>query len=223
VSYPAYEELELPLLKLIYERGGRVYEMKASDTYDLLADYFNLSDLERKQTRDNLLNDGRNELVWNNRVQWARRKLNEYGYLSPSQRGLWKLSQEGVAKARTISTGKFLHVSYPDEVAASIFEGAKRTVQVNAFERSTEARQQCIDFYGYSCSVCNFNFLDHYGERGRHFIHVHHIVPLSSINQVYEVDPIADLRPVCPNCHAMLHRTTPPCSIEELKKIITKT
>ena len=32
----------------------------------------------------------------------------------------------------------------------------------------------------------------------------------------YDVDPINDLMPVCPNCHAMLHRRTPPFSVEEL-------
>ncbi|MDC9497701.1 MULTISPECIES: HNH endonuclease [unclassified Pseudoalteromonas] len=37
-------------------------------------------------------------------------------------------------------------------------------------------------------------------------MHVHHIVPISDIGDEYQVDPIRDLRPVCPNCHAMLHR-----------------
>jgi 5-methylcytosine-specific restriction protein A len=32
----------------------------------------------------------------------------------------------------------------------------------------------------------------------------------------YIVDPVKDLEPVCPNCHAMLHRKDPPYSIEEL-------
>jgi 5-methylcytosine-specific restriction protein A len=30
------------------------------------------------------------------------------------------------------------------------------------------------------------------------------------------LDPEADLRPVCPNCHAMLHRTKPAMSVSEL-------
>ena len=37
----------------------------------------------------------------------------------------------------------------------------------------------------------------------------------------YQVDPVRDLRPVCPNCHAMLHQRRPgPFGIEELKGII---
>lgn len=75
---------------------------------------------------------------------------------------------------------------------------------------------RCIDH----CSVCNFNFYDKYGEIGKDFIHVHHLVPLHEIKDVYEIDPIRDLRPVCPNCHAMLHKRNPALSIEELKEVI---
>jgi len=34
---------------------------------------------------------------------------------------------------------------------------------------------------------------------------VHHLVPISKIGKKYRVDPIKDLRPVCPNCHAVIH------------------
>jgi 5-methylcytosine-specific restriction protein A len=44
---------------------------------------------------------------------------------------------------------------------------------------------------------------------------------LAQVGGEYQVDPIADLRPVCPNCHAMLHSRRPtPLSIAELKRII---
>nr|WP_251129572.1 MULTISPECIES: HNH endonuclease [unclassified Exiguobacterium] len=63
-----------------------------------------------------------------------------------------------------------------------------------------------MEYYGVSCQVCQIDFEQIYGEVGRDFIHVHHIKPLHDIGQNYVVDPITDLRPVCPNCHAMLHR-----------------
>ncbi|MEW5967974.1 MAG: HNH endonuclease [Pseudomonadota bacterium] len=47
-------------------------------------------------------------------------------------------------------------------------------------------------------------------------MHVHHLKPLALTDGAYELDPIADLRPVCPNCHAMLHRGENVLSIEEL-------
>jgi len=40
---------------------------------------------------------------------------------------------------------------------------------------------------------------------------------ISSISKGYEVDPENDLVPVCPNCHAMLHRHDPPYTVAELK------
>jgi 5-methylcytosine-specific restriction protein A len=56
-----------------------------------------------------------------------------------------------------------------------------------------------------------------YGEIGKNFIHVHHVKPLSEIDEQYKINPIKDLRPVCPNCHAMLHKRKPAYSIEEIQ------
>lgn len=63
------------------------------------------------------------------------------------------------------------------------------------------------------------NFKDTYGKIGEDYIHVHHEVEISSIAEEYEVDPIEDLKPVCPNCHAMLHRRKPAYTIDELRRI----
>jgi len=67
--------------------------------------------------------------------------------------------------------------------------------------------------------VCGMDFVSRYGELGSGFIHVHHVIPVSKMGPNYIVDPINDLTPVCPNCHAMLHRKDPPLEIEELKGI----
>lgn len=98
----------------------------------------------------------------------------------------------------------------------SIYEGAKKEVFVNSYERSREARKLCIEAHGCKCAACGMDFEKVYGEIGRGFIHVHHIVPISSIGKEYVLDPVKDLIPVCPNCHAMLHRKNPPYKIEEL-------
>lgn len=99
-------------------------------------------------------------------------------------------------------------------------EGELHEVLCNKYERNTEARKACVLLNGCSCAVCGMDFESIYGVIGRGFIHVHHIVPISSIGKTYHVNPAIDLVPVCPNCHNMLHRKEPPYTVEELQKII---
>jgi 5-methylcytosine-specific restriction enzyme A len=111
---------------------------------------------------------------------------------------------------------------FPDEVdSAKIFrEGAVRQVSVNAYERNPQARQKCIDHYGARCCACGFDFGKVFGALGEGFIHVHHLIPMSEIAEEYEIDPVEDLRPVCPNCHAMIHRGSSTLRIEEIQSIL---
>jgi 5-methylcytosine-specific restriction enzyme A len=110
----------------------------------------------------------------------------------------------------------------PEELptSRSYAEGAGKEVVVNAYERNPAARAACLRHYGYACSVCELKMEALYGRLGRKYIHVHHIVPLFRVRGRYKVDPIADLRPVCPNCHAMLHRQKPPLRISVLRKLL---
>ncbi|WP_281863993.1 HNH endonuclease [Planomicrobium okeanokoites] len=109
---------------------------------------------------------------------------------------------------------------FPDEVKDELEEGQRFTVKVNRYERNPIARKKCIEIHGDSCAVCSMNFVEVYGEVGEGFIHVHHIKPLHEIGEQYLVDYEKDLVPVCPNCHAMLHRKIEGrhLSIEELKR-----
>ncbi len=99
-------------------------------------------------------------------------------------------------------------------------EGSVRKTLTTKYERSPINRALCLAAKGYSCSVCGMNFQRTYGELGREFIHVHHTVPVSKMGENYTVDPLKELFPVCPNCHAMLHRTDPPMPIEELRSLL---
>lgn len=112
----------------------------------------------------------------------------------------------------------------PEEVvdAQTYYEGATKHITVNVYERSVKARRACITRYGVDCFVCGFNFKTVYGAAGDGFIHVHHLKPLSEVGEEYELDPVKDLRPVCPNCHAMIHRKTPAYTIEEMKELLTQ-
>jgi len=112
----------------------------------------------------------------------------------------------------------------PEEIDedTSYPEGAKRVVTVNAYERNRNARKACIRHHGHQCVVCNFSFEEHYGNIGRDHIEVHHLKPLPEIGHNYAVDPIKDLRPVCPNCHSVIHLRKPPYGIEEVKRMIRR-
>jgi len=99
-------------------------------------------------------------------------------------------------------------------------EGARKQVRVNAYERDARARKACLKQHGLNSAVCGFNFETEYGALGKGFIHVHHLKALALTDGEYELDPVNDLRPVCPNCHAMLHRPEQMLSIEELQAIL---
>lgn len=110
----------------------------------------------------------------------------------------------------------------PEEVVnpERFVEGAAKTIAVNAYERNSMARLACIQHYGAVCAICDFNFETAYGLIGKGFIHVHHIVPLAEIRKEYALDPIHDLIPVCPNCHAIIHLTQPAMSVQDLRNCV---
>lgn len=100
-------------------------------------------------------------------------------------------------------------------------EGAVSRIETNRYERNPEARRICIAFHGTSCAVCTFSFEVNYGDIGNDFIEVHHVVPVSQLGSDYRLDPIADLVPLCSNCHAMAHRgVAAPRTVAELRQAI---
>lgn len=112
----------------------------------------------------------------------------------------------------------------PEEVESveKFREGTVRQILVNAYERDREARRRCLTHYGRRCAVCQMTFAEVYGDEFASIIHVHHIVPLATIGREYEVDPLKDLRPVCPNCHAVIHSRIPEHTIEEAKALLAR-
>jgi 5-methylcytosine-specific restriction protein A len=127
-----------------------------------------------------------------------------------------RLGEYGKAAAKQLASRDRL---FPDEPEPDrkYVEGARRQVRVNAYERDPRARKACLKAHGLDCTVCGLNFEARYGALGKGFIHVHHLRPLALTGGEYELNPVADLRPVCPNCHAMLHRQEQTLSIEELR------
>ena len=113
-------------------------------------------------------------------------------------------------------------IRLPEEIpeGASYSEGCVQQIFVNRYERDPLARAACIARFGTVCTVCGHDLVSRYGEAIAGFIHIHHLKPLASVEMSYQVDPERDLRPVCPNCHAVIHRREPPYSIKEVQEFM---
>jgi 5-methylcytosine-specific restriction protein A len=111
--------------------------------------------------------------------------------------------------------------AYPAEVVGGTHPaGAVSHIQVNRFERDPDARRACLAFHGTSCAACGFSFESAYGEAGTGATAVHHVVPPAMLGSGYQLDPIADLIPLCHNCHAVAHGANPALTVSELRGII---
>lgn len=113
---------------------------------------------------------------------------------------------------------------FPDESNETplYMEGGVKSVFVNRYERSSEARAKCLDHYGLSCTVCGMSFSDRYGTSAGRPIQVHHLNPLGLVRAKTEIDPVRDLRPLCANCHAVVHLTSPPLTIGAAQAMLKK-
>jgi hypothetical protein len=96
-------------------------------------------------------------------------------------------------------------------------EGKMRRALAVRYERDPEARAACIRHYGAVCAVCGFAYGEIYGPKVDGLIVVHHLTPVAARGEQYKVDPVADLRPVCADCHLVIHRRAPPFTIAEVR------
>ncbi|MGO0883781.1 HNH endonuclease [Clostridioides difficile] len=100
-------------------------------------------------------------------------------------------------------------------------EGKVKYVYGKQYERNPKNRIEAIKYHSTKCVVCGFDFEKIYGNRGKGYIEIHHIRPLSSVGKESNINPKTDLVPICSNCHRMIHRKKDNVlSIDDLKKII---
>ena len=122
------------------------------------------------------------------------------GYFPETNREGWKDKDGNPAKLTGFSVDVYEEFKNKDE--NQIWSIIKSYLDINY-----KLRQQALDFHGYKCQVCDFDFELTYGKWGKEFAEVHHIKPLSELNGVkYETDPRTDLAVLCSNCHRMIHR-----------------
>jgi hypothetical protein len=111
----------------------------------------------------------------------------------------------------------------PDEVpVGTVFsEGRIDRIDVNRYERDRDARTACIAAHGAKCCVCGMSFAEVYGPETDGYIHVHHLRSLAELGGEYRINAVDDLRPVCPNCHAVIHHS-PGFSIDEVRAMLAR-
>ena len=65
---------------------------------------------------------------------------------------------------------------------------------------------------GVFCSVCGLDFEDRFGEFGEYLVELHQVEPLYQFSDEpfgeYAVEALEQIRPVCDNCHRLLHVST---------------
>ena len=100
-------------------------------------------------------------------------------------------------------------------------EGKRIAYYTTKYERKPQYRKEAIRIHGCRCAVCGFDFEKTYGDLGKGFIEVHHIVPLYSLEEETVPNPATDMVCLCPNCHRMIHRKKDGImTVEELKRVV---
>lgn len=153
----------------------------------------------------------KNDIITNPNFVYSRKKAGDDrikgldNYISFLEKGL---------QVTEVKTKKKIKRSTIDE------EGKHITKETTVIQRNQSARKKCIEHYGCKCAACGIVMKDVYGEIGENFIEVHHLNPIHLFDDQHVVDYKEDLIPLCPNCHAMIHKLENPGDIETLRNLI---
>lgn len=201
VSEFCFHELDLPLLSIgVYNQSGEIGGGFFNLARKLKPEYMLMSNSDVSRQERKLINSKRETGEW--------QRLSDY---------LDGISIEQIMQkfnaAKTDPT-------FPDE-NPQMSEGAKKQTLIDIRERNPEARRRCIEHWGAACCVCETDLGAKYGDAFQGKIHVHHLKPIASYDDEHSVDPINDLRPVCPNCHMIIHcKDDEPYTIDEVKGML---
>lgn len=128
---------------------------------------------------------------------------------------------------KTTDKKRKVYVYKEDEM---VFEGEKTVSKSETRKRSRKLRDAAIAHYTQPdgklyCAVCGFCFEDRYGEIGKGYAEIHHTNPVYQYSddgfEAYISEAVDKVKPVCANCHRMIHRNAKrPLSIDELRTML---
>ncbi|GGF13090.1 HNH endonuclease [Williamsia phyllosphaerae] len=122
----------------------------------------------------------------------------------------------------TLESNEVDELSFPvDDEDDGAVEGRLLQRRHFVYERDPKLRRGKIaDFLNsherVHCEVCGFDFEALYGERGRDYIEVHHVLPLHVARE--RRNRFKDLILLCANCHRMIHRGSPWLTPDQLRE-----
>ena len=111
-----------------------------------------------------------------------------------------------------------------------VSEGKAVSKETIVKKRSKKLRDAAIEHYRHAdeklyCTICGFCFENRYGDIGKDYIEIHHEKPVYQYSddgfESYITEAVEKVKPLCANCHRMIHRNVKrPMTIEELKHLL---
>lgn len=114
----------------------------------------------------------------------------------------------------------------------TVTEGKSEKKESMVKSRSRRLREAALSHYreadgGIRCAVCGFDFRQAYGELGKDYIELHHEHPIcqysdEGVEKILK-EALANIRPLCANCHRMIHRDRKRnMTVEELTRVCAR-
>lgn len=168
--------------------------------------FINVLDIKDKKSK---------EVILNAFIQWAK-KIDTYPILEKFDRDQNANKRFELLVHQSILKKEHKYVMKRTSDQQSFDEGLKHEIIKEVTYRNPKIVALAKVQHGTICDICKFDFGKTYGSHGEGFIEMHHLYP---INKGSRKTSIEDLRPVCANCHRMLHKGKRVLSIEELLEI----
>ena len=185
-----------PFQKIMYKTEVRAINMPFDQCTDDKVFWKNIEEYNRSKegeyARLELLEQADNDYL-------SLPKLKEHG-LNAAPQGPVRASEQ-LANYIDLYLNDYVELGiFPEDLPNDCIEGIKTKVTVNKYEKDIRS---VLSFIPYA--EITFISAKTGQDIGKKFIHVHHIIPISTIGKEYRIDYENHLVPVCPNCHAMLH------------------